>query len=230
MPAQVLTSIDLGSPALEGEQFRDELLTFSGIATVLAGTLLARRSVATAVTASAVTGTGNGTVTLATVVGGPTVPIPGVWTIRFKTAVANGGVFQLEDPNGRIVETGLTMTPGAGATTVFKVAGLQFSVTDGSTDFAAGDTATLTVAADGKIVPFAIAGAAGVQSPIGVLTYAVTSTGAGDVPIRMLSRGVVNKNRLIIDADGTGANITNAILDQLRDYGITPVDVLQSSS
>ena len=42
MPAQVLTPINVGSVALGYEAMRDELLTFGGIATVVAGTILAR--------------------------------------------------------------------------------------------------------------------------------------------------------------------------------------------
>jgi hypothetical protein len=63
--------------------------------------------------------------------------------------------------------------------------------------------------------------------PKAVLTYPVSRTGAGDVKGRVLIAGKVNKNRLIIDADGTDANIDAAVIDQLRDYGIDPVDVQQ---
>lgn len=56
--------------------------------------------------------------------------------------------------------------------------------------------------------------------PKAVLTYPVTIAGAGDVKIRALVSGTVNRDRLIIDADGTGANIDAAVVDQLRDYRI----------
>jgi hypothetical protein len=51
----------------------------------------------------------------------------------------------------------------------------------------------------------------------------VTSSGSGDFPIRPLIGGTVNLSALIIDADGTGANIDAAVRDQLRAYGLTPV-------
>lgn len=222
-----ITNVDNASIELEGGEFRDESLRFAGADTFVKGTILARRTVAAAVTASAVTGTGNGTVSAATVMAGPIVPKVGAYTIRFTTAVTNGGIFRLEDPDGVIVATGLAMTAGAGAATVFKVAGLQFTVTDGSTDFAVGDTATLTVAADGVLVPFNPAGAGGDQIPVAVLTYEVTKSGAGTLPIRALVAGKVNKTRLIIDADGTGANVNNAVCDQLRSMGIVPINVQQ---
>jgi hypothetical protein len=220
-----ITNIDNGSIALGGEEFRDETLTFAAADTFVKGTILARRSVAIAVTASAVTGTGNGTVTAATVVAGPVVPLVGAYVLTCITAVTHGGIWKLVDPNGQVVAGNLIMTASTGAATVFKAGGLQFTITDGSTDFAAADTATLTVAADGKLVPYNPAtGAAGEQNPIAVLTYEVTKASSGDLPVRALIAGRVNKTRLVIDA---GTAITNAHLDALRKTGIIPLDVLQ---
>jgi hypothetical protein len=220
-----ITNIDNGNICCGGpEEFSDELLTFAGADTFLKGTILARRSDAISVAASAVTGTGNGTVTAAAVVEGPVVPLVGVYQMKCITATANGGTWKLTDPNGATVADNLVMTVGAGASTVFEAAGLTFTITDGSTDFAAGDTATLTVTADGKLVPFDPAGAGGVQLPIAVLTYDVTKAGAGDVKVRALIAGKVNKDRLVIDAGGT---VTASILDQLRGRGIIPISIKQ---
>ena len=225
MPNLTITNQDIGNVILKSAEFRDELLVFAGAGTVVEGTLLARKSVADAVAASAFTGTGDGTLTLATVAAGPLVPLVGAYVLNVITAVANGGVLELVDPNGALVASNLIMTVGAGATTVFEAAGLQFSVTDGATNFAVDDTATLTVAADGKIVPFAIAGAGGAQIPLEILTYDVTATGAGNEAIRAGISGQYRKELLIIDADGDGSNITDAILDQLRDHSLIPIDV-----
>ncbi len=129
MPAQVLTSINVGSVALGDEALRDELLTFGGAATVLAGTILARDSV----------------------------------SLKLVPYVKGGSTNQ----NG---------------------------------------------------IPKAVVG------------YDVVAAGAVDVPVRAIVFGKVNKQRLIINADGTGANIDGAVLDQLRAFGITPQDVLQTSA
>jgi len=222
-----ITNNDSREVALGGEKFRDELLVFAAADTFAKGTLLARQKVATAITPTGPVGTGNGTLTLVTVTASPDVPKVGNWVLRNTAAVANGGVWRLEDPDGAIVATGLTMTPGAGGATAFEVAGLAFTLTDGSTDFAAGDTFTMPVVADGKVVPFNPAGAAGAQVPTGVLTYPVTRTSGGNEPVRMLTGGDVDKGMLIIDVDGDGDNITNAILDQLRNVGIFAVDRAQ---
>ena len=174
-----VTNCDLGQIAIDECSYQDETLTFGAADTFIAGTILARRLVAPTVTASAVSGGGTGTVTSATVVEGPVVPLVGAYTLRCMSAVANGGVWQLEDPNGAIIATGLTMTPGVGAATIFEAGGLRFTITDSGTDFSAGATATLTVAADGKLVPFTPSGAGGVQNPIAVLQYDVTRADVG---------------------------------------------------
>ena len=227
MANTIITNVDNGSVELRNGEFRDDTLQFAGADTFVAGTILARRSVANAVTASAFTGTGDGTLTLATVAPGTVVPIVGAYVLTCTAAVANGGVFSLTDPNGALIATSLTLDVGAGGTTAFEVEGLLFTVTDGGTDFAVDDFATLTVAADGDLVPFDPAGDGGEQLPVAVLTYESVRTGAGDNAIRALIGGVVNKTRLIIDTDGDGSNVNNAVLDQLRSAGITPIDVEQ---
>ena len=221
-----ITNNDIGSVILQDAQFRDELLTFGGAGTVVEGTILARKAVEDAVVAAADGGnTGDGTVTLATVAAGQVVPIVGAYNLEVTEAVTNGGILKLEDPNGALVASGLIMTAGAGASTVFEVAGLQFTVTDGATDFIVGDKFSLTVAADGKMVVFAVAGAGGAQIPKQILTYDVVATGAGDVPIRSGVSGSYRKERLVIDGSAAGVGITDEIIDQLRDYSLVPIDV-----
>lgn len=121
-----VTNNDLKSPVLEDAEFRDNLLTFAGAGTVLAGTILARDSVSL------------------------------------------------------------------------------------------------------KLVPFVKGGSTNQNGiPKAILTYDVTATGAGDVPVRAGVSGKYRKNKLIIHADGTGANIDAAVLDQLRDYALVPIDVTE---
>lgn len=97
-----------------------------------------------AVTASAITGTGNGTLTAMSVTG---VAVPGAYTLTVNTVAANGGTWTLTDPNGTVVSTSLLMTAGVGTATVFNVGGLQFTITDGTTDFGLGASFTMTVPA-----------------------------------------------------------------------------------
>lgn len=78
----------------------------------------------------------------------------------------------------------------------------------------------------GKLVLFVKGGTTnGNGVPKVVLTYEVVTTGAGDVPVRAGVSGSYRKERLVIDADGDDSNIDAAVIDQLRDYGLVPIDV-----
>lgn len=79
----------------------------------------------------------------------------GDYVLTCTAAVTNGGVFKLEDPDGNIIASGLEMDAGAGAATTFKVAGMTFTITDGATDFAAGDFFTIEIEAAGEYVALA---------------------------------------------------------------------------
>ncbi len=79
-----------------------------------------------------------------------------------------------------------------------------------------------------KLVPFVKGGSTNENGiPKVVITYAVTAAGAGDIAVRALIAGVVNKSRLVIDADGDDTNVDAKVRDQLRDYDIDVVDVTE---
>lgn len=81
-----------------------------------------------------------------------------------------------------------------------------------------------------KFVPYVIGGVTNENGiPKAVLTYDVTAAGAGDEAIRAMVSGRVNQARLVVDADGDATNITDAILDQLRDYGVVAEPVTDLS-
>ena len=79
-----------------------------------------------------------------------------------------------------------------------------------------------------KLVPFVKGGTTNENGiPKVIITYAVTATGAGDIAVRALIAGIVNKSRLVIDADGDDTNVDAVVRDQLRDYKIDVVDVTE---
>lgn len=120
-------------------------------------------------------------------------------------------------------DNGGIVSPG-GPEAVFRDELVTFA---GAGTFAAGailarDSSTL------KLVIFVKGGVtAGNGIPKAVLTYPVTSAGAGDVKARVLISGKVRKERLVINADGDDSNIDAAVIDQLRAYGITPESTQQ---
>jgi hypothetical protein len=96
---------------------------------------------------------------------------------------------------GSMIASGITMAAGAGAATVVKVAGLQFTLTDGSEDFDIGDGFAITVAAGtGQVVKLDKTLLDGSQSIYGIALEAVTtgSGATGSVPVGLT--GVYNSD------------------------------------
>ncbi len=61
---------------------------------------------------------------------------------------------------------------------------------------------------------------AGTAVPVAVSLSEVVAAGAGDDPVGVMLKGKIREDRLIIDGSAAGVGITDAIKDQLRDYGI----------
>lgn len=84
-----------------------------------------------------VTGSGKGAITLASPAYGADAKV-GVYKIVFIEPATNLGNFQVEDPDGIIIGTGV-------AGSAFDSTHVKFTIADGSTDFAAGDTGLITI-------------------------------------------------------------------------------------
>ena len=85
--------------------------------------------------------------------------------------------------------------------------------------------------ATSKFVPFVVGGADGTGEPKAVITYEVKNeTGSPvDNVASLLVEGRVRLEKLVIQADGDASNVDQAVIDQLRDYGITPQSVQETS-
>ena len=80
----------------------------------------------------------------------------------------------------------------------------------------------------GLYVPFVKGGVTNENGiPKAVITYDVTAAGAGDESIRAGVAGEYRKERLVIDADGDDSNIDKVVEDQLRNYGLVPINVTE---
>lgn len=79
----------------------------------------------------------------------------------------------------------------------------------------------------GKLIAFVKGGVTNENGiPKTVLTYDVeNTTGAPvDTAVRVPVSAQVTKERLIIQADGDDTNVDQVVRDQLRDYGIDPIN------
>jgi len=148
--------------------------------------------------------TGDGTVTL--VAKDPySSPQVGAYNLECIAAVANGGTFKLEDPNGNLVTNSLVMTAGAGAATEFTAGGLVFTITDGAADFIVGDKFSITVTAIGKYVPLDPVATDGSEAFAGIYPddeIAAATLVAGDVNATIWTHAngaVVSEDKLVFE-------------------------------
>ena len=224
-----ITDNDVGNVILADAKFRREILALAGADTILEGTILARRKVSSTIADGVAGGedVGDGVCDACALYGNIIVPKIGAYVLECTAEVGNGGVWSLSDPSGVELLSGITMTPGAGVTTIFNSAGLgfTFSLTDGSEDFDTGDTFTITIVADGDLVPLDLTGEGGAQFPLSVLTYEVVVAAQADVAIRAMVSGSVRKEKLVIDGLAAGVSINDAIIDALREVGIIAINV-----
>lgn len=117
-----------------GDRSKDEITVKSG-QDLTAGTVMARETTDTPSSSADAGNTGDGT--LGTLSAGVTAK-EGVYTVTFVEPGTNVGTFQVEDPDGINVGTGVVAVAFTGG-------GLTFTIADGATDFVSGDQFTITV-------------------------------------------------------------------------------------
>lgn len=168
--------------------------------------------------------TGNGTFVLDATTPIQSGAIEGVYTLRCITAATNGGVFRLEDPNGTVLGD-FTITGGAGGTVTVNEQ-IKGVLTDGSTDFVAGDGFDITISAlTYKHVEYDPAGTDGSENLSGYLMQ-TTDASAADVACTVFARGpaTVNGNDITWKSGMTAAQITTAKNASLANLGIRVTD------
>lgn len=191
----------------------------SGAKTYTIGTVLGKTLVSGSAAAVAGSGnTGNGTMGSITVSSHARI---GTYTLRINVANTNAGAFEIRNQNGALVGTGNVASAFVGG-------GLAFTLADGSTDFAVGDTFTITVTGTEKykiLENTASDGSAtfsgvyiGSASGFGSLSVSATT----DTTVIVLERGPV---RLAKEALTFGASIDTtaekeAIYSQMAAVGI----------
>lgn len=145
----------------EGQRSRDAgTVTVAGSVALPSGTVLGRLTVGAATAAAVAGNTGNGTMGAVTVSAGAK---PGVYKLTIVEPGTNVGAFIVEDPDGINIGHG-------NVASAFSAGGLAFTLADGSTDFAAGDQFTITVAAGtGKYVKYDNTGSGGAEIAVAIL-------------------------------------------------------------
>ncbi len=157
-------------------------------------------------TAPVVVGTGNGTIGTITL---SADAIPGTYVLKCTAAATNGGTFSVVGPDG---DSLADATVG----TAFTSSQVNFTITDGSTDFIVGDLFNVAVfnqLAGGKVVAWDPTAVDGRHRVAGVL-YGAVDASLADVAGVIVSRDAeVTKSLLQWGAAITAAQKASAYLD-----------------
>jgi len=158
----------------------------------------------TATSASVVAGTntGNGAMGAVTV---SNAAIPGAYVLTIKKAATNAGDFQVVNPNGVMVGNGTVAVAFTGG-------GLAFTLADGATDFAVGDTFTITVAAgSGNYAMHDNSGTDGRETAAAILFDAVDATLANAAGVSIARNAEVNADEITWKTGMSDGNKTAGI-------------------
>lgn len=176
----------------EGSISRDTATVLAG-QNLKAGHVLGKVTVGAAEGAAAAGNTGDGT--LSDVAVGAAAK-PGVYNITCIEPAAGAGAFAVEDPDGVTVGTAHVGTPFAGP--------VGFTLNAGTTDFAAGDKFTVTVAAgSGKYKEYNPANADGSETAVAVLLDNVDATAADQTAVIVARHAEVNAAEIVWFANAT---------------------------
>lgn len=187
--------------------------------TVLSGENLAILEVvgkvtkSTPTTGTAGTNTGNGTCT--SVTAGKQAKL-GTYTLTCTAAATNGGTFKVVSPDGDALAN-------ATVGTAYTSEQLNFTLNDGATDFAVGDSFTIAVAAgSGKVVAYDQDAVDGSADAAGFMIAAVDASSADKEGVIISRDALVVTGNLVWPDDITDDEKTAAIA-QLEALGIKAV-------
>jgi len=170
----------------EGTISRETVTVLSG-QNLKAGHVLGKVSVGTASGAAASGNTGNGT--LSAITTGSDAKA-GTYNLACVEPAANGGTFILEDPDGVTVGTVHVGTAFTGP--------LNFTLSDGATDFVSGDRFLITVAAgSGKYKEYNPANTDGSEVAVALLLDNVDATGGDKQAVIIARQAEVNEAELV---------------------------------
>ena len=186
-----------------------ETVTIGSGGALQAGHVLGRTRVATALGAAAAGNTGNGAISAVTASGAAK---EGIYLAICIEPAANGGIFEVEGPDGVVVAF-------ATVGTAFNKE-IGFTISDGSADFIAGDRFAITVTTTAeKFKEYNPTHTDGTQAAVAILYGAVDATAADAEGVAIMRDAEINVAE-IVWFDGATDDQKAAGLRQLRRQGI----------
>lgn len=193
-----------------GFRSRENVVVLSG-ENLQPGHVLGRRLVAPTVGAAAALGTNTGNGTVGSLTAGTGVQ-RGTYRLVATEPGSNAGVFQVIDPQGRVI--------GDATVAVGYTGEINFTIADGATDFIAGDAFTIEVSGGSyKVKEYDAADTDGGHRPFGVLYAAVNAT-AGDARGVALVRDCEVRIDNLVWFAGATTGQKNAAYDLLASQGV----------
>ena len=170
--------------------------------------------VAVPTTGTAGTNTGNGT--CGSVAGGART-IPETWTLTCVTAATNAGKFSvIGSVTGRIADATVAVAYASSL--------INFTIADGSTDFAVGDSFTIAVAAgSGEVAALDLDGVDGTNRAAGIMVAAADATAAAVAGAAIVRDAMIDPDNLVWPT-GISADQKAAALADLADLGIVAIE------
>ena len=189
------------------------VLAGSGAARALTDGMVLGKVAVGAATPTAFAGNAGGTGTCGSVTVSAGAKV-GTYKVVIIEPATNAGKFTVEDPDGVIIGTGTVAV-------AFSAGGLAFTISDGATDFIAGEGFDIAVAAgSGKWVQLDLSGADGRQIAAGILLGDVTAPDGTDaIGVAVIRSAVMVSAKLTWPA-GITTNQKNAAIAQLKALGI----------
>lgn len=192
-----------------GHRSRETVTVLSG-QTLKAAAVLGKVTKGTATGAAVAGNTGNGTITAAPTVGANAKV--GTYRLTCIEPATNAGEFQVEDPDGVVI--------GVATVAVEFTTHLTFTIADGGTDFAAGDSFTITVAAgSGKYKEWNPSNTDGSETAAGVLWDAVDASAADKAGVAIVRDAEVHGDSLVWFSGASSGNKTTG-KSQLATLGV----------
>jgi hypothetical protein len=112
---------------------------------------------------------------------------PGAYRVVFIEPAANAGAYQVEDPDGNVIGTGNVAVAFDNV--------VKFTIADGTTDFVAGDVATIAIVVTGY-------GHASAVEEASAILLNGTDASAGAVRVTVIARDAeVKRDELVFAAD-----------------------------
>lgn len=187
--------------------------------TALVGSILGKTTVVAGATSSVAADAGNSGNGVFTIDG--TAPVAagakdGVYRVVNDLVAANGGEFQVFDPDG--IEIGRVAVAATFNNQI------KFSIADGSNDFAVGDAFSVTVGieydADEQYALYDPTSTVGLQRVAGIAVYPVTTSGSVTQKIAAMVRGPAQVRNSDLNWNGLTSTQIAEGLDQLKRLGI----------